>query len=123
MASHLLFFTAALLTASLVSAEAAGPRPIRLSAEQSGAGVSIRVIAAAAADCTASYALEVESGSGGNFNRSVQRGTARLKSGGATTLATTRIGTVPGERWVARLHVDSCGGRYQETVGTEQPGK
>src|SRR3546814_10776567 len=60
--------------------------PIRLVSEEVGGGVRLKVIGASDEIMAASYALEVTGGRGAN--RSVQRGTARLRPGAPVTLVT-----------------------------------
>ena len=69
----------------------------------------MRVVGHSPVQCDAIYALEVTNGAAGASNRSVQRGTARLRPGIGATVATLTLATASHEAWTARLKVDPCG--------------
>src|SRR3546814_17743265 len=79
-----------------------------------GGGVRLKVIGASDEIMAASYALEVTEGRGAN--RSVQRGTARLRPGAPVPLVTLTLGHA-NAGWSALLTVSPEDGTpYQQTT-------
>jgi hypothetical protein len=94
-------------------------QPVRLDVQADGAANIIRVIAESSATCTATYELSVTGNDGGN--RSVNRGTIRLPSSGAVTVATVRVGGGDGSGTTATLDVTPCDGKaYQQVWKSEE---
>lgn len=90
--------------------------PIRLVSEEVGGGVRLKVIGASDEIMAASYTLEVTGGRGAN--RSVQRGTARLRPGAPVTLVTLTLGNADAG-WSALLKVSPEDGTpYEQTQGS-----
>ena len=88
-------------------------RPIVMVTEPAGDAVRIQVIGDAAAETRASYTLEVASDPAAGGNRSVQRGTARLRPGERAKLLDLTLGNVAKGGWTAKLTVDpERGERY-----------
>lgn len=90
------------------------PMPLRLSAEPVDAGIRLQVIGLSPVACEARYELEVAAAGGGN--RSVQRGSVKLRPGHKVVLSTTTLGRKGAVGWSATLRVDSCDGRHFEEV-------
>lgn len=111
-------FSAILLLAAPAMNQAAPAEapPIRLVSEEVGEGVRLKVIGASDEAVAASYALEVTGGKGAN--RSVQRGTARLRPGDPVTLVTLTLGNADAG-WSALLTVSPEDGTpYEQTEGS-----
>lgn len=108
----------AILAVTIAAAQGAAPSdgqaPLRLTAEPVETGVRLQVIGLSPLACDARYELEVAASAGGN--RSVQRGSARLRPGHEVVLATTTLGGTGAAGWSATLRVDSCDGRHFEEV-------
>lgn len=96
------------LLAALAATGGPGPaeRPIVMTAVPSGEAVRIQVIGDAKAETRATYTLEVASNPAAGGNRSVQRGTARLRPGERAKLLDLTLGNVAKGGWTAKLTVD-----------------
>src|SRR3546814_15455862 len=90
--------------------------PIRLVSEEVGGGVRLKVIGASDEIMAASYALEVTGGRGAN--RSVQRGTARIRPGAPVHLVPLTLGNA-NAGWSSLLKVSpEDGPPYAPITGT-----
>jgi hypothetical protein len=114
----LLWFGAVTIAASAPAGLAS--RPLHLVTDTAGTGTRLRVIGDSKTVCDSPYVLEVTSTSPTGRNRSVQRGTARLRPDVVTTVATSILASPGMTAWSARVDVDPCGTgkHYQETSGT-----
>jgi hypothetical protein len=94
-------------------------QPVRLDVQADGVANIIRVIAESTATCTATYELSVTGNDGGT--RSVNRGSIRLPSSGAVTVATVRVGGGGRSGTTATLDVTPCDGKaYQQVWKSEE---
>lgn len=112
----MIHFTSAVIAAAIAAAAQPAPpvRPIRLDVQSEGDLHVIRVIAASAVACTATYRLEVAAAGGGN--RSVNRGTVTIQPSKPQTLATVKLGGGSSAAPSAKLDVEPCGGASYEQV-------
>jgi hypothetical protein len=91
-------------------------QPLQLVTQVNAAGLQIRVEGDSPIDCELQYELQVESGSQGNRNRTVQRGKERLSAGRKRVVARTTVGNISQGQWTARLIVQSCRGERYEIL-------
>jgi hypothetical protein len=104
----------ALFAALLMTTNPAAGSPVQMLVDEAPHGITIKLVGSADEPCEATYALEVASGEDGNANRSVQRGTARLRPGPLANLATVALGNSAARGWTAKLTVVDCKGRRFE---------
>jgi hypothetical protein len=89
-----------------------GPGPIYLVAKPADEEVRFHVIGASSVALEAVFLLEVTNDGG---NRSVHRGSARLRAGDVVTLSVVSVRPLGGE-WRAHLRVEPQGGEAYEQI-------
>jgi hypothetical protein len=105
----------AIMLAAAGAAAAPAAQPLKLSVDDSGELVVIKVVGEAPSAWSGKYELEVTGGPPGGSSRSVQGGAAALRPNTPVTVATVRLGGRNGEVWTAHLHVTpAAGAAYDE---------
>jgi hypothetical protein len=90
--------------------------PIHLTSGRVPGGVRLQVIGAADTSYSATFALEITSGSG---NRSRHSGSANLHKGSRVTLSTIEVGVPDEEHWRAELQVRPLHAEpYQQVISS-----
>ncbi|GAA4768728.1 hypothetical protein GCM10023219_13420 [Stakelama sediminis] len=108
-------FAAGLATMTMTaSADDETGRPITLLVSQQQDSVELRVVGQSPEAVQAHYTLEVSGGDKSNSNRTVQRGSARLKPDQAVVLMTLKLGAAGGRHWHAVLKVEPEHGKAYE---------
>ena len=95
-------------------AEGGAMEPIHVVAEPMAQGIRLQVIGASSGAYEASFSLEVTGGG----NRSLHRGSAKLRGGDPVILSTVTIGNVKPGQWRARLLVEPQGQEPYEQIRT-----